>query len=280
MPDPQSVRGKEADERPFYPQATRLMFVDAAETIVRPIGRILRQPRFPCCTGQGIAGGIDWRLLRDNRRHPRTSERVWVSGVSVWREARRRARGTVADITAGAYAWAALDGVAHRGWDPWRPGEDTDTEEAGAGAPPAGDDLQDELWAGDTRHREMPRWRVTETNGYDLWEAVHAALSDPTLEVVFGGGCRDGFFNLRPHPDAADVIVTSEERGGDTNGHLERIFGVTIEDGRPLALVQGSWSEGFAGCHLPDGRFQRGCYKADVSVLAAAWDAHVFQAVT
>ena len=137
MPDPQSVRGKEADERPFYPQATRLMFVDAAETIVRPIGRILRQPRFPCCTGQGIAGGIDWRLLRDNRRHPRTSERVWVSGVSVWREARRRARGTVADITVGAYAWAALDGVAHRGWDPWRSGEDTDTEEAGAGAPPA-----------------------------------------------------------------------------------------------------------------------------------------------
>ena len=278
LPDAPWMRDEDARERPLHARSFWRAYLGDAP--IRRVARILTQPKFPNCAGQGAAAELDARLVAARAADPRTGGQLWASGTSLWREARRRRWGVVGmrDIEMGSYIRDILEGLVDRGWDPWLAGEDTDDEEAGLTAPVAGDDLRDELFAHDKRGKGMARWRITET-GSDRCDAMESVLADPNLALEFGSGCRDGFFKLRPHPELPDVVVSSAERGGGSNGHAERVFGVTREAGQRIWFVQGSWSIGFAGCHLPDGSYQTGCYRCDDSVFVDAWDIHAWEPV-
>lgn len=274
--EPQRLVDEDVARRAFATVAARLAFpASYGTTIVRPTGPILSQPMFPNCAGQTGAALLNWRLDAVGRVDRVTGQPLRASGTSLWRDARRRRWGWrgMQDIDSGSYIRDILESVCERGFDPWRPGEDRDPEEAGQDAPHAGDDLSDELFAHDQRMPDTERYRFSE-GPYDIGDAVEAAFGDPRVELGFGGGCRDAFFALRPHPDQPNVLVTSALRGGDENGHAERIFGVHRVNGARRWLVQGSWTDRFAGCHGPDGTFLHGCYECDDSVLLEAWDIH------
>jgi len=274
--EPQRLRDEDVARRAFSTVAARLAFPSSyGSTIMRPTDPILSQPAFPDCAGVGGAALLNWRLEAAGCIDPVTRQPLRASGVSLWRDARRRRWGWrgMQDIESGSYIRDVFESICVRGFDPWRQGEDTDPEEAGQGAPHAGDDLADELAAHDNRMPNAERYRFSESS-YDICDAVEVALGNPDVEIEFGGGCRDDFFALRPHPDQPDVLVTSALRGGDKNGHAERIFGVHRVNGERRWYGQGSWTERFAGCHAPDGTFLRGCWVGDDSVLREAWDIH------
>ncbi len=247
------------------PDTNRQRLVDAAEcpldlsqlegptdVVVQPVPWIRDQRDFPSCVGQAFAAAIDAHTLQE----------PWASAVGIWREARRR-QGRLEQIERGTRSAYAVEGLVHRGWDPFVQGEDLDPVEAGQQ-----DDLQDELFAHDKRMPlELNRYRIVAA-GAERLEAVDAALF-VGLGVVLGSGTRRGFGDI-----ATDELVTSALRGGDRDGHAERVAGMWRQGGRRRYLVQGSWGVGFAGCHAPSGVLLAGCYLADESVIVDGWDLH------
>lgn len=239
----------------------------AEPIIVQPVTRIYSQPRFPSCAGECCAG----RISGINGGPP------YASGVSIWRDARRR-QGRIEEITRGTRLEYALESLAMRGWDPYADGEEYDEEEAGKGAPPAGDDLFDEVRAAE--HRGGPgltRYRISDL---DLLDGIDAALHTG-LAVVGGWGLREPFFRVQGDPKQPDIVLDVEHIGGDDNGHGTGIFGRIRADGERRYLLQNSWGhdEDWGGCHLPDGRWQPGCCWVTERAIRTAWDVHAFVVV-
>jgi hypothetical protein len=234
-------------------------------TLLQPVTRIYRQPKFPSCAGECCAG----RISGINGGPP------YASGVSIWRDARRR-QGLIEEITRGTRLEYALESLAMRGWDPYREDEEYDEEEAGLGAPPAGDDLFDEMRAAE--HRGGPaltRYRISEI---ELLDGIDAALHTG-LAVVGGWGLREAFFHVRGDPSQPDVVLDTEHISGDDNGHGMGIFGRAMVEGERRYLVQNSHDEDWGGCHLPEGRWQPGCCWVKERAIRTAWDVHAFVVV-
>lgn len=257
-PDRPETRERDASERPY---AGVLELGGAGP--VQPIAWI-RDQRRPSCVGQSLAAPIDAVL----------GAPPWASAVSIWREARRR-QGRIEQINEGTRFEYALEGLALRGWDNYRWDEEDDAVEAGLGAPPAGDDLADELDAFDRRAPNMQRWRIVGV-GADLPDGVEDAVRNG-LGVVIGTGLRQPFFEYRSSPDLKDAILGPEFVGGNSNGHGMRIAGIDWRDGRRVFLLQNSWGVDFGGCHLPNGQWQPGCCWVSEAVIVDAWDLHAFE---
>jgi hypothetical protein len=231
----------------------------AADPVVQAIAWIRQQPRFGSCAGESCAAVVDGLV----------GGPPYASGISIWREARRR-QGRIDHIEEGTQLVHAIEGLVYRGWDPYREGEEWDEEEAGLGAPDAGDDLSDELFAHDTHDEHMVRYRIGGV-GADRLDAVDAAL-ETGLGVVIGTGTTSRYWDFTGDPSKEDTIIGTDAMGGETGGHAQRIAGRSHRIGRRIYLVQNSWSVWWGGCYLPDGLWQAGCCWADESVLGAAWD--------
>jgi hypothetical protein len=215
------------------------------------------QPMFGCCAGQCIAACID----------AATGQRS--SGVSIWRDARRR-QGRIEQIDEGTRLEYAIESVIRRGWDSYREGEDTCVVEAGRNAPPAGDDLADELEADDNRQPFLRRYRIAT----DIPDAVASALAQG-LGVILGAGTREAFHLFRRYPGDGDPVLGIAYVGGTANGHGMRV--VTFRElapGRRAFLIQNSWGRHWGGCHAQDGTWLPGCCWVDDDVLRAAWDVY------
>jgi len=274
LPDRAERRALEASEHAFEAAG----FAAGPEPIIRPIAWI-RDQWFPCCAGDSIGACCD----------AQTGGPMWASGVSLWRDARRR-QGRLEAVSSGTRLEYVISSLVERGWDPYRPGEETDLVEAGLGAPPAGDDLADELAADD--HRLAPgarRYRIIGT-GADVLDAVDAALATG-LDVVQGSGTREALQRYEGDPTRPDDILDERHFGGDHEGHAYRIAGRDTLHGVRIYLVQNSWGprgarpcspadapRGWGGCHLPDGQWAPGCAWAHERVIAElAWDRVVLE---
>ncbi len=272
LPDRAERRALDAQSHPF---AVQIEAPDS-DPIVQSIAWIRDQRVNPSCAGQAPAAIIDAARLF----------LPWASAVSIWREARRR-QGRIEQIDLGTRFEYVISGLVHRGWDPYVLGEDGDLVEAGLGAPPAGDDLQDELFADDKRGVGMRRYRISAGE----LDAVDAALINPTLGVMIGTGTRDAYHAYQGDPSKPDAILTTDHLGGDRDGHGQRVFARVWQDGRRIYGIQGSWgpdgavvlatpparATGWGGIHLPDGRWAPGCCWVDERVLREAWDIHVIE---
>jgi hypothetical protein len=234
-------------------------------TIVQPVRLVRNQWAFPSCVGQTIAACVD-----ATRKEP-----PWASAVSIWREARRR-QGLIEVIELGTRLEYAIEGLIGRGWDPYREGEDGDEVEAGKGAPPAGDDLDDEMDADDNRQpHDIHRYRIIGAGGGVLDELVEALRRG--WGVAIGTGLTDAFFSHVGSPDTPDLVLGLEHMSGSKNLHATRIFGSHRIDGRYECLLQNSWGEGWGGCHAPDGTWLPGCVWVDEDVIVGANDVHVVE---
>ena len=271
FPDLASAREADQSERLFYGGGSL-----GTDAIVQAIAWIRAQLENPSCVGQAVVEPVDVMLGRP----------PWASAVSAWREARRR-QGRIEQITEGTRFQYALEGLVRRGWDPYRPGEDSDPEEAGLGAPDAGDDLADELFADDHIDLQMERFRIMSA----VLEQVDTALASD-MGVVIGTGTRAAYQRYQGDPSKPDQILNTNHLGGGKDGHGERVFARVVQlGGRRIYGIQNSWGPegaivcapedaragGWGGMHLPDGSWAPGCCWVDESVLLEAWDIHVFR---
>lgn len=253
VPDRDSTRERELRECTFEACSLEL----GASAPVQPIAWIRSQPRFPNCVGEASGGWID-----SLQAGP-----PWASGVSIWREARRR-QGLIEQIERGTRLEYAIDGLIRRGWDPYVAGEEFDTTEAGLDAPPAGDDLADELDAYDRRALDLRRYRVADA---DAPEAVESAIL-AGHGVLIGTGLRAPFFNYRGDPNAGDVVLDTEHFGGSANGHALRVFAAVRIAGELRLGLQNSHGRVWGGIHLPNGTWQPGCCWVTARVIRECWD--------
>ncbi len=260
-PDRYEARNLDRSEHNFRDAAFGL---STSDTIIQPVARLQDQGSRPSCVGNAFAACVD----------ARRGGAPWASAVSIWREARRR-QDEIENILDGTRLEYAVAGLADRGWDPYVDGEETDDVEAGLGAPDAGDDLADELFAHDKRAIGMIRYRISES-GTELFDAVDAALEND-LGVVFGTGVKDPYFDYSGDPDMRDLILGSGYLGGSENGHAQRVIGTaTLGGATKVYYVQNSWGA-WGGCHGPSGIWMPGCCIVSPVVLLDAWDVHVIQ---
>ena len=226
----------------------------------------IRRQGGPSCVGQLLAEWVD----ATTRTVP------WASAVSLWREARRR-QGQIENILAGTRIEYAVEGLIHRGWDDYEPGEEQDETEAGMDAPPAGDDLRDELFAHD-KHQHGKHYRIADVREQDILDSVDAALA---LGFGVGGGfgLKDPFFGFQGDPNQTEELLDATYIGGFANGHALRIYGRFVsQQGDRCYLVQNSWGTSWGGTYNPaTGQWDRGCFAARGAVIADAWDLHVFE---
>lgn len=266
-PDRQESRERDRIDVNFRdaPQIADLTAYLTEPDFVQPIRWIHEQPKFGSCVGESCSAMIE---------APRAGPRV--SGVSIWREARRR-QGRVEVIEIGTRFEYAVDGLVERGWDPYRDGEETDEEEAGKGAPPAGDDLGDEMFADDKRlGKDLKRYRILGL-GSAVLDAVDEALRRG-WGVGIGSGLLTPFFHYARTPDQPEHVLGVDYMGGHKDNHAQRVAGRAItKDGRREYLVQNSWGTDWGGCHAPDGSWLAGCAWVDEAVIVGAHDVHVVQ---
>lgn len=229
-------------------------------------GDLRDQVSFPSCVGQSLAACIDG-----------LNPGVKASAVSIWREARRR-QGKIESITEGTRFEYAVEGLVHRGWDTWKPGEDASNEEAGAFAPPAGDDLADELFAHDKRITAQ-RSRISE-EGEKRYELIEVALQ-ANHGVVIGIGTRPKFLRHTGVQNQPDVVLGLAYLGGDVDGHGMRVRAFWRDrDGNRIYMLQNSWGPFWGGCHGPDKVWYPGCVWVSQAVINVAWDLHVVEFTT
>lgn len=272
-PDRETSRDRDAIDFNFAKTTSDLIAAYASEAdFVQPIRWIRSQPRFPNCVGQTIAACVDAKLPDPlESAHPT----VLASGVSIWREARRR-QGLIEVIELGTRLEYAIEGLITRGWDPYRDGEDLDEEEAGKGAPLAGDDLADEMAAYDNRlARDIKRYRIIGFGGGMLDEVDEALRRG--LGVGIGTGLLAPFFSHRSSPGQSDQVLGVDYMGGHKDNHAQRVAGRGTYDGRRKYLVQNSWGDDWSGCHAPDGNWLPGCVWVDEDVIVGAHDVHVVE---
>lgn len=234
--------------------------LQAGPLLLQLIPNIRNQRRFGSCAGQSFGMAIEQQIANG----PHLMLRPEVSGVSLWREARRRAGLPLTDPAQGTRFQDVVDGLINRGWDQYHEGEDSDLEEAGVGAPEAGDDLADELFAHDTKKRVVDVYRIT-GSGEVLLDGIDGALSSGA-GVAWATGCRAEFFGLGKNETA-----TREHLGGNYNGHGMRIAGRQVVDGRRLYIVQNSWGMSWGGCDI-EGDYFPGCCLVSAEAIADGWD--------
>lgn len=261
------LRGPDRDEtrKQQLADAHRPENVIVPPIVVQPILRIRDQPELPNCVGESSAAAFHAATGYD------------ASGRDVWREAQFQEAKTF-DPTDGALLEYAVQGMIERGLRPYRPGEEYDTSSA----------LEtwvegEEAW--DMRQLGMVHQRVDVS---DL-ESLYVALASGSA-VFDGGGVTSKFMGrtLAKANTPADL----DELGGDRNGHAQRIaaywLGATLNGVKvgDIILYQGSWSEDFAGCYVPEldanGNvarmvLRRGCFWAKTRTFAQRWDAHSFR---
>jgi len=109
-------------------------------------------------------------------------------------------------------------------------------EEAGLGAPPAGDDLSDELFAHDTHDEHMVRYRIGGI-GADRLDAVDAAL-ETGLGVVIGTGTTSRYWDFTGDPSKEDSII-----GTDAMGRYCEAFPEDKEARQMLVAACREWME-------------------------------------
>jgi hypothetical protein len=263
-PDRQVSRDRDRTEYNFNASTVAIPYT-AEPDFVQPIRGIRTQPKYLNCVGESCAAMIDSKL----------PDALWSSGVSIWREARRR-QGLIEVLELGTRYEYAVDGLVARGWDPYREGEETDDEEAGKGAAPAGDDLADEMFADDKRlGKELKRYRILGF-GVAVFDAVDEALRRG-WGVGIGTGLLTPFFHYARTPDQPEHVLGTEYMGGHMDNHAQRVAGRAAYMGRRKYLVQNSWGTEFGGCHAPDGTWLAGCVWVDEDVIVAAHDIHVLQ---
>lgn len=263
IPDRPATRERDKSERNYAlhaPPVERRFGASSSDDIIQPVAWVRNQKRLPSCGGQSVAAGIDGVTMKE----------PWASAVSAWREA-HRLQGEIEKIDQGTRLEYVFDGLESRGWDPYRAGEDEDREEAGLGAPDAGDDLADELFAADKRSAGLDRYRIFGF-GATLLDAVDDALRRPDFAVTIGTGTRAPFFNL---PDGA----TADERhlGGEADGHAMRVFARIIRSGVRFYGIQNSHGPEASGIYLPGGHHIGGCFWAHEVVIAKAWEIYAGQ---
>jgi hypothetical protein len=260
LPDRDSTREREQSEH-NYGQAFAAAPASTGD-IIQPIAWIRDQRDFPSCAGQSFAECID----AVTRKPP------WASGVSIWREARRR-QNQIEDIAEGTRLEYAVAGLVARGWDPYVEGEDSDKVEAGVGAPDAGDDLADEMFAYDKRDLSGKRYRI---------DGDRCALVDDALQrnlgVVIGSGLTESYFYIQNSPGQTERVYGGNYIGGDANGHAQRIFARSYWPGRRVYAIQNHWSIQWGGCRMPGGLWEPGCIWVEEDVISElAWDVYGFQ---
>ncbi|HMJ52094.1 MAG TPA: hypothetical protein VK540_08455 [Polyangiaceae bacterium] len=237
---------------------------------IQPIRFVRDQPKFPCCVGQTWAECLDALGYEGGLPDP-----TWASGVSIWREARRR-QGLIEVIELGTRLEYAIEGLIGRGWDPYREGEDIDDEEAGKGAAPAGDDLDDEMFADGARlAKDIQRYRILGL-GSGVLDAVDEALRRG-WGVGIGTGLLPPFFAHKRVPEQAEQVLGTDYIGGSKDNHAMRVAGLGAYEGRRKYLVQNHWSVFWGGCHSPDGGWLPGCCWVDENVIVGAHDVHVME---
>jgi len=269
LPDRQDTRDQDASERDFSKQAAFGAIRINDDAFVQAMAWVRDQPWFPDCVGESVAAFIDSKL----------PAAPWASAVSIWREARRR-QGKIEQIDIGTRIQYAVQGLVHRGWDPYRPGEEQDEVEAGKGAPLAGDDLEDEMFAYDKRVPEgLERYRIIGVRAAVL-DAVDEALRRD-FGVIIGTFLVPAFMAHVQTPDQADIVLGTDYFSGLLNSHAMRVRGRAVTTGgRRVYMLQNSWSRNWGGCHAPDGSWQPGCVWIDETALANAHDVHVLQLPT
>jgi hypothetical protein len=249
----------------------RAVYATSDTDFVQPIRWIRAQPKFPDCVGQTVAEIVDAFSYEGGLPEP-----TWASGVSIWRDARRR-QGLIEQIELGTRLEYAIESLVSRGWDPYREGEDTDDEEAGKGAAPAGDDLADEMFADDKRlPKDIKRYRIIGL-GSGVLDAVDEALRRG-WGVGIGTGLLDPFLSAPMRtPDQPEQVLGTDYLGGNKNNHAQRVAGRGTHDGRRKYLLQNHWTVDWWGCHAPDGGWLQGCCWVDEAVLVNAHDIHVVE---
>jgi hypothetical protein len=237
----------------------------ASGVVIQPMAWLRDQPKFPACVGESVAAFIDSKL----------DAAPWSSGVSIWRDARRR-QGRIEQIDIGTRIEYAFESLVKRGWDPYRPGEELDDEEAGKGAPLAGDDLDDEMFAYDKRlPKGLARYRILGF-GSAVLDAVDEALRRD-FGVIIGTFLAPAFLVHARTEEQPEMILGASFFAGDANSHAMRVRGTWVVKGRRVYLIQNSWSRAFGGCRTPDGVWQPGCVLVDEAVIVAAHDRHVLE---
>lgn len=255
-PDRQSTRDRELALWNYGRSVQQPSTVTVGDAIIQPIVRVQNQGRAPACVGYSWAACIDAFTGGD----------PLCSGVSIWREARRR-QGEIEHIDEGTRLEYALDGLVARGWDPYRPGEEEDAIEAGRQ-----DDLADELFAAD-QHVSLSRVRYR-IDPKDAIESIEVALSRGD-GVVFAAGIREPYYRHQGADKQLDRVLGTESIGGDDNRHAMRVAGMWRNGGRRIFLLHNSWGKKWGGCHLPTGHFVDGCCWVDETALRQTDDLSV-----
>jgi hypothetical protein len=263
-PDRPESRDRDLSDFNFTGTTAKASLVTESD-FVQTIRWIRDQPAFPNCVGQSLASCIDATLPGP----------TWSSGVSIWREARRR-QGLIEVIELGTRLEYAIEGLIARGWDPYREGEDTDEEEAGRGAPLAGDDLGDEMFADDKRlAKDIARYRIFGF-GSGVLDEVDEALRRG-WGVQIGSGLLPNFMAHVRLPEQPEQVLGTDYIGGNKDNHAMRVAGRGTYDGRRKYLITNSWTTWWGGCHAPDGTWLGGCVWVDEDVILGAHDVHVLE---
>lgn len=248
-PDREATRTRELATRRLRGAAYPAVFL-------QPIARVRDQPALPDCVGEGPAGRIHGLTGFD------------PSSRGIWRGAQLRGAGYF-DPGAGALLEWAVEELMRRGFTHYVTGEEYDTSNTS------------ETWgegveAFDYRQLGTDHYRIDVGDLPALFTALTSGM------VVFdGGGVTEKF--MQRGPARSNDPAGIDELGGDENGHCQGIVGYWL--GSPMGdvvLYQGSWSEGFAGCYLPElsaageptGRWSHapGCFWAKAETFSHRWD--------
>ena len=272
-PDRQSSRDRDKTDFNFVNSKHEAVLGASYSTdtdFVHPIYWIGSQPKFPDCVGETCSEIVGAAFPADSPR---------PSGVSIWREARRR-QGEIEIIDEGTRLEYAFEGLVMRGWDPYRPGEETDDVEAGKGAAPAGDDLGDEMFAYDKRlNQNVQRFRILGVGSDILDQVVEVLRRGPTWGLGVGMFLADKFFDVVGDPNGPDDALDESFFAGDKNGHAMRPAGMRVRNGELEILLQNHWTVAWGGCRLPDGTWQPGCVWVSGKALVGANDIHALQVI-
>jgi hypothetical protein len=265
IPDRQQSRERDRVDFNFADQTSYAGVRIGNDAFTQPMAWLRDQPVFPDCTGESVCAYVDSTLAGP----------PWASAVSIWRDARRR-QGKIEQIDIGTRIEYAIESLVSRGWDPYRPGEEHDEVEAGKGAPLAGDDIDDEMFAYDKMLPDgLARYRILGL-GSTVLDAVDEALRRG-FGVILGTFLAPPFLSYVGSSADPLVVLGREFFSGYANGHAMRVRGRMVVAGRRIYLIQNSWSRAWGGCHGPDGTWQPGCVWVDETAIVGALDIHVVQ---
>lgn len=243
-PDSHATRQLDRQRRPW-----RMTGSTAGESILQAPSKWRReQGQRPSCGGQTASALIEVVFPEFPR----------ASAVDLWRGARRRLGFDLDDLDRGTKWSAILAELDLRGFDDWNPGEDEDPREGGRGAPPAGDNLRDEMRASDRRGL------VDYQRLFTLDEIDDALAAGAGVGASFG--TRDAFDDL-----GFGEIADTHHLGGSSGGHAMRLLARIMVGGRRIYVTANWWGDRWGGCAV-EGLMLPGHCLIDESAVDRAWD--------